>query len=227
MSIASGRKALVTGGASGFGLAIAQRLREAGASVASLDVSQERLEDAEARLGVLPLQADVRSPAAMRAAVDQCAAAFGGLDTLVISAGVIHIKPLEDVNEDDWELAGTIMVSSDATRARAIKAVRADARIKDEVYIRRNTEKELAADVAKDERRTREDCRRRILDEVDQHPGDYSPGELRKTLPKSMRGVFNEVLSGMLDKDVFELEEPSPTGTKRRLYSEPQTKAAA
>jgi meso-butanediol dehydrogenase / (S,S)-butanediol dehydrogenase / diacetyl reductase len=119
MSIASGRKALVTGGASGFGLAIAQRLREAGASVASVDVSKERLDEAQSRLGVLPLQADVRSPAAMRAAVDQCSAEFGGLDTLVISAGVIHIKPLEDVNEDDWDLTLDVNLKGAFTASQA------------------------------------------------------------------------------------------------------------
>ena len=40
----------------------------------------------------------------MRAAVAAATEALGGLDTLVISAGVIHIKPLEEVTEDDWDL---------------------------------------------------------------------------------------------------------------------------
>jgi NAD(P)-dependent dehydrogenase (short-subunit alcohol dehydrogenase family) len=101
--IAPGRKALVTGGASGFGLEIARRLRDAGASVAAVDVDAAKLEDAEAALGVLPIQADVRSPEAMREAVERCRERLGGLDTLVVSAGVIHIKPLEEVGEEDWD----------------------------------------------------------------------------------------------------------------------------
>lgn len=104
MTVAPERKALVTGGASGFGLEIARRLRATGASVAAVDVSEERLEAAAAELGVLSIAADVRSPSAMRAAVARSCDAFGGLDTVVLSAGVIHIKPLGDVTEDDWDL---------------------------------------------------------------------------------------------------------------------------
>src|SRR5439155_661735 len=59
----------------------------------------ERLGD-----GVLPLQADVRSADAVRVAVARAAREFGGLDTLVNSAGVIHIKPLDEVTEPDWDL---------------------------------------------------------------------------------------------------------------------------
>jgi meso-butanediol dehydrogenase / (S,S)-butanediol dehydrogenase / diacetyl reductase len=104
MTVAPERKALVTGGASGFGLEIARRLRATGASVSAVDVSEERLEAAAAELGVLPISADVRSPSAMREAVAHSCDAFGGLDTLVLSAGVIHIKPLGDVTEADWDL---------------------------------------------------------------------------------------------------------------------------
>jgi meso-butanediol dehydrogenase / (S,S)-butanediol dehydrogenase / diacetyl reductase len=106
MTIASGRRALITGGASGFGLEIARRLVDAGTDVAVVDVSEAALATAAAALpdGALFISADVRSPAAVRAAVARAAEAFGGLDTLVVSAGVIHIKPLADVTEADWDL---------------------------------------------------------------------------------------------------------------------------
>jgi meso-butanediol dehydrogenase/(S,S)-butanediol dehydrogenase/diacetyl reductase len=106
MDIARDRKALVSGGASGFGLEIARRLRAAGARVALLDLPGERLEGAREELGsdTLALPADVRSPGAVRGAVQSAVTSFGGLDTLVISAGVIHIKPLGQVSEDDWDL---------------------------------------------------------------------------------------------------------------------------
>jgi NAD(P)-dependent dehydrogenase (short-subunit alcohol dehydrogenase family) len=106
MTVAAGRKALVSGGASGFGLEIARRLRAAGAQVALVDLPGERLEAARAELGdgVLAAPADVRSPAEVRAAVASALDTFGGLDTLVISAGVIHIKPLGEVSENDWDL---------------------------------------------------------------------------------------------------------------------------
>jgi NAD(P)-dependent dehydrogenase (short-subunit alcohol dehydrogenase family) len=104
MAVAPDRKALVTGGASGFGLEIARRLRSAGASVAAVDVSPESLAAAAGEIGVLPVVADVRSPEAVRDAVERAVEAFGGLDTLIVSAGVIHIKPLADVAEADWDL---------------------------------------------------------------------------------------------------------------------------
>jgi meso-butanediol dehydrogenase / (S,S)-butanediol dehydrogenase / diacetyl reductase len=101
--IAPERKVLVTGGASGFGLAIGRALVAAGARVAIADL---RLEGAtgERPDGLLAIESDVRSQADMKRAVTRCVEAFGGLDTLVVSAGVIHIKPLDDVTEADWDL---------------------------------------------------------------------------------------------------------------------------
>jgi len=105
MTIAAGRKALVTGGASGFGLDIASRLSRAGAAVALIDISEESLRAAsEALPGSIPLRADVRVGSEVKAAVAEAVERLGGLDTLVVSAGVIHIKPVEDVGEDDWDL---------------------------------------------------------------------------------------------------------------------------
>jgi NAD(P)-dependent dehydrogenase (short-subunit alcohol dehydrogenase family) len=105
MVIAEGRRALVTGGASGFGLAIGKALSEAGARVVLLDVSEERLADAEAELpSATIVRADVRSPEQVRVAVGEAVAAIGGLDTLVVSAGVIHIKSIDEVAESDWDL---------------------------------------------------------------------------------------------------------------------------
>jgi NAD(P)-dependent dehydrogenase (short-subunit alcohol dehydrogenase family) len=106
MTIAAGRRALITGGASGFGLAIARRLQAAGARVAVGDISDAALTHASSALGrdALLLPCDVRSPEMVRAAVARTVDAFGGLDTLVVSAGVIHIKPMAEVAESDWDL---------------------------------------------------------------------------------------------------------------------------
>ena len=106
MGIAPGRTALITGGASGFGLEIARRLIAAEARVAGADVSAAALSSAAATLGdaYLPLQVDVRDARAMADAVRTTVQRFGALDTLIISAGVIHIKPLAEVTEADWDL---------------------------------------------------------------------------------------------------------------------------
>lgn len=105
MGIAAGRRALITGGGSGFGLEIARRLVRAGARVAVLDVSEAALERAREELGaaLLPIRADVRDGGQVRDAVELTAETFGGLDTLVVSAGIIHIKPLAEVTEADWD----------------------------------------------------------------------------------------------------------------------------
>ena len=115
MSIEAGRKALVTGGASGFGLAVARSLRDAGAKVAIADLSKDALDAARDDDGpaLLPLHVDVTNAAQVREAVDHASGEFGGLDTLVISAGVIHVKPYDEVSEREWDQ--TLDVNLDGT----------------------------------------------------------------------------------------------------------------
>ena len=102
------RRALVTGGASGFGLGVARALLEQGASVAIGDVHRGRLDEAAGSLGrgerLLPIEMDVTSRDSVRAAVAACEEAFGGLDALVNSAGVIRFTPLDEITEEEWDL---------------------------------------------------------------------------------------------------------------------------
>ncbi|MYZ36602.1 MULTISPECIES: SDR family oxidoreductase [unclassified Streptomyces] len=92
-----GLGALVTGGASGIGAAIATLLLERGAQVAVLD-----RDCAGAPKGTLPLTADVTDDAAVRAAVDSAAAEFGGLHTVVSNAGLGAIGTVADNPDDEW-----------------------------------------------------------------------------------------------------------------------------
>ncbi|TDC97600.1 SDR family NAD(P)-dependent oxidoreductase [Actinomadura sp. 7K507] len=105
MRIAGQRKALITGGGSGLGRLIAHRLHAAGASVTVVDVDADRVRKVAGELGdrALGLAADVRSAGDMAQAVRETEDAFGGLDTLVVSAGVFHIGSLEDTSEQDWD----------------------------------------------------------------------------------------------------------------------------
>src|SRR2546430_89316 len=105
MDIAPNRKALVTGGASGIGLEVARRLAASGATVALRAVSAGRRDAAAAEIGpaAIAVPADVRSAAAVRSAVSRAAGEMDGLDTLVACAGVIHVKPLAEVTEEDWD----------------------------------------------------------------------------------------------------------------------------
>ncbi|MFC5745783.1 SDR family NAD(P)-dependent oxidoreductase [Actinomadura rugatobispora] len=105
MRIAAQRKALVTGGGSGFGRLIAHRLHAAGAAVTVVDVDADGAAEVAGELGdrALGVTADVRSPEEMARAVRTTVERFGGLDTLVVSAGVFHIGSLESTTEQDWD----------------------------------------------------------------------------------------------------------------------------
>lgn len=106
MASQSSRQALITGGASGFGLATARALLEQGGQVAIGDVDTHRLEKAAEDLNsenLLPLELDVTSKTSVQAAVATCVDAFGGLDTLVNSAGVLDFALLDEVQEENWD----------------------------------------------------------------------------------------------------------------------------
>src|SRR5215470_710957 len=94
--IAPGRRALVTGGASGLGLGAARRLAEAGAKVAIADLpaALERLSP-EDGTGFERIAMNVRDDASVTTGVALAAAKLGGLDTLVNSAGVFQFRALE------------------------------------------------------------------------------------------------------------------------------------
>ncbi len=94
----SGRVALVTGGASGVGEAVARRLALAGARVATLDLA------AASQPGVLALAGDVTRSADVDAAVRRVEEELGGLDVLVCSAGIAgaSLRTL-DVADAEWE----------------------------------------------------------------------------------------------------------------------------
>jgi NAD(P)-dependent dehydrogenase (short-subunit alcohol dehydrogenase family) len=104
IEVAPDRKALVTGGASGLGFDIARALAANGASVALLDLDRDRTEAAAARIGgAIATPADVRSRTDLERAVTRATEAFGGLDTLVVAAGVVTVNRLADVTEEEWD----------------------------------------------------------------------------------------------------------------------------
>lgn len=87
-----GRRAIVTGGGSGIGLATATLLRERGAAVVTIDLAGG------------DVAADLRDSTAVETSVDVAAARLGGpADLLVAAAGVYRIQPLTDLDADAWD----------------------------------------------------------------------------------------------------------------------------
>lgn len=84
----SGKRALITGAASGIGRAAAARFTTEGAAVALLDRDGPGVLEAAAELGAVGLAADVGLEAEMEAAVAEAVGALGGLDILVANAGI-------------------------------------------------------------------------------------------------------------------------------------------
>jgi NAD(P)-dependent dehydrogenase (short-subunit alcohol dehydrogenase family) len=91
----TGIRALVTGGASGIGLATAQLLTDRGAAVACLDVA----DPPEPLYGV---RADVRDDTSVRSAVARAVEHLGGLDVLVNNAGIGAQGTVEDNDDGEW-----------------------------------------------------------------------------------------------------------------------------
>src|SRR5215813_6757566 len=105
----TGRKALITGGSKGLGLAIARTFAEAGADVAIMARRQVPLDEAVtemgARLGqqVPPVACDVRRAEDIAAGFDQVTQAFGYVDILVNNAGTSNAHPFETVTDAQWQ----------------------------------------------------------------------------------------------------------------------------
>ncbi|WP_448004083.1 SDR family NAD(P)-dependent oxidoreductase [Agromyces bauzanensis] len=93
----TGLVAVVTGGASGIGAAIAQRLRADGARVAVFDLRPDGAEHADLAVAV-----DVADDASVRAGIDRVVAELGGIDILVNNAGIGAQGNVEANSDDEW-----------------------------------------------------------------------------------------------------------------------------
>jgi NAD(P)-dependent dehydrogenase (short-subunit alcohol dehydrogenase family) len=120
------RIALVTGGGSGIGRAIAHRLAAEGACVVVADRNAEGAATVAGEIGgtdvAVPVTVDVTDTAAVQEAIRQALLAFGGLDLVVNNAGLSISKSLLETTDGDWDLQhgvmarGSFLVSREAAR---------------------------------------------------------------------------------------------------------------
>ena len=111
-----GKVAIVTGGASGIGLAIVESLAQAGVKCVIADMDVPGGERAEAKLKgagftSLFVKTNVSSPDDVRHLVDAAVEKFGRLDIMVNNAGLQHVAPVVDFPEERWNLLIGVMLT--------------------------------------------------------------------------------------------------------------------
>ncbi len=104
--------ALVTGAASGIGLACAERLAADGMQVVLADVNEKAGAEHAKRLGGLFVAADLTSRSGCRNLVEQVLKVHGTVHVLVNNAGYQHVSPIEEFPEDQWERMLALMLTA-------------------------------------------------------------------------------------------------------------------
>jgi NAD(P)-dependent dehydrogenase (short-subunit alcohol dehydrogenase family) len=111
--------ALVTGGSSGIGLAIARMLKDEGFELTLVSRRPERIEAAAAELGATSIAADVSEAEECERIVAEHRERFGGLDVLVCNAGRIVWKPVVETTEEEWNRVQAVNVKGTFLFCRA------------------------------------------------------------------------------------------------------------
>jgi 3-hydroxybutyrate dehydrogenase len=106
------RVVLVTGGASGIGLAIAEKFAAEGARVVISDVQADAGTAQAKRLGATFMPADLGKRADCKALIERIKSEGGGIHILVNCAGFQYIAPLDEFDEDMWEKMIAVMLTA-------------------------------------------------------------------------------------------------------------------
>jgi 3-hydroxybutyrate dehydrogenase len=108
MSMLEGRRALVTGAASGIGLAVAEELARLKVSVVLSDMPGVALQQASRALGAAAIPADLSA----REDVDRLAREVGDIDILINNAGLQHVSAIEDFDPAMWDRLLAVMLTA-------------------------------------------------------------------------------------------------------------------
>jgi rhamnose utilization protein RhaD (predicted bifunctional aldolase and dehydrogenase)/NAD(P)-dependent dehydrogenase (short-subunit alcohol dehydrogenase family) len=118
----SGEVAWVTGAASGIGRAAVGALLGRGAAVVGLD-RNPAVEDLQRRDDYLGIRCDVTDERAIAAALERTAHAFGGLDMLVLNAGIFPAsRSIKDLANDEWRATMSVNLDANLLLMRACHA---------------------------------------------------------------------------------------------------------
>jgi len=111
----AGEIACVTGAASGIGKACVDALLKRGAAVAGLDLEKQSAE----RPDYLGLQCDVTSGEAIADALEKAVCRFGGLDMLILNAGIFPAgRPIESLDSEEWRRVFAVNLDANLTLLR-------------------------------------------------------------------------------------------------------------
>ena len=119
MARLSGKTAIVTGGASGFGAGIVRKFVAEGARVMIADINGDGAAALAKELGAIAHKVDVSNDASVNDMAGTAIARFGRLDILVNNAGVSHMPaPLDEISEADFDRVVAINIKSVYLTAR-------------------------------------------------------------------------------------------------------------
>jgi 3-hydroxybutyrate dehydrogenase len=104
--------AIVTGAASGIGLACAERLAADGMKLVLADMNEKAGSEHARRLGGDFVLSDLSQRAGCRQLVDAALKKHGAVHVLVNNAGYQHVSPIEDFPEDQWERMLALMLTA-------------------------------------------------------------------------------------------------------------------